>query len=43
MHTSQIKALIQILAPSTCFEPHRFIIRKTACTCSFVWYVGYAV
>jgi len=24
---------------SPCFEHHVFIIRKTICTCSFLWYV----
>jgi len=39
MHTLQINILIQFLVYSTCFEHHLFIIRKTICTCSFVWYV----
>jgi hypothetical protein len=26
----------------TCFENHVFIIRKTICICSFVWYVFHA-
>jgi len=39
MHTFKINVLIQFLAYSTCFEHHVFIIRKTTCTCSFVWYV----
>jgi len=25
--------------PSTCFTHHVFIIRKTICVCSFLWYV----
>jgi len=29
MHTFQINDLIRILTPSTYFEPHGFIIRKT--------------
>ena len=39
MHTFQIDVLIQFLASSTGFEHHVFIIGKTICTCSFVWYV----
>ena len=39
MHTFQINVLIQFLASSTCCEHRVFIIRKTICTCSFVWYV----
>jgi hypothetical protein len=39
MHTFQINVLIQFLASSTRFEHHVFIIRKTICTCSFVWYM----
>jgi len=35
MHTFQINVLLQLLAFSTCFELHVFIIRKTICTCSF--------
>ena len=34
-----MKVLIQFLASCTCNEHHVFIIRKTICTCSFVWYV----
>ena len=41
MHTFQINILIQFLASSTRFEHHLFIIRKTICTCSFVWYLIY--
>jgi len=39
MHTFQINGLIQFLVFSTCFEHHVFILRKTICTCSFLWYV----
>jgi len=39
MHNFQINVLIQFLASSTCFEHRVFIIRKTICTCSSVWYV----
>jgi hypothetical protein len=38
MHTFQINVLVHFVS-STCFENHVFIIRKTMCTCSFVWYV----
>jgi hypothetical protein len=33
MHTFQIKVLIQLLASSTCFEDHMFIVRKDICMC----------
>jgi len=39
MHTFQINDLIQFLVSSTCFDHHVFIIRKTKCTCSFLWHV----
>jgi deferrochelatase/peroxidase EfeB len=41
MQISQINALIQVLASATrtSFEAHRFIIRQTVYTYSFVWYV----
>jgi len=39
MYTLQINVLIQFLVPSTCFEHRVFIIWKTICTCSFLWYV----
>ena len=39
MYTLQINVLIQFLASSSCFDHHVFIIKKTICTCSFVWYV----
>jgi len=44
MNTFHTNAVIQFLRSSacTCFEPHGFIIRKTVCTCSFVWYVLHA-
>jgi len=35
MHIFQINALILFLKPSTYFEPHGFINRKTVCTRSF--------
>ena len=35
----QINVLIQFSVSSTCFEHHVFIIRKTICTCSFLWFV----
>jgi len=38
IHTFQINVLIQFFMSSTCFE-HVFTIRKTICTCSFLWYV----
>jgi len=39
MHTFQINVLLEFLASSACFEHHVFIIRKTSCTCIFVWNV----
>jgi len=42
MHTFQINVLIKFLVSSTCFEHHAFIIRKTICTCIFLWYVFHA-
>jgi len=39
MYAFQINVLIQILVSSACFEHHVFIIKKTICTCTFVWYV----
>jgi hypothetical protein len=33
------KGALYLLSKSTCFEPHGFIIRRTVCTCSFVWHV----
>jgi len=38
MYTFQINVLIQLSVFSTCFEHHVLIIRKTICTCSFLWY-----
>jgi len=42
MHTFQINVLIHFLESSTCFEHSVFIIRKTICTCSFLWSVFHA-
>jgi len=39
MYIFKINDLIQLLESSTCFEHRVFTIRKTICTCSFVWYV----
>jgi len=39
MQTFQINALIQFLASPTRFEHSVLVVRKTVCTCSFVWYV----
>jgi hypothetical protein len=39
MHTFQINDLIRFSTSSTCLEPHGFIIRKSVCVRSFVWYV----
>jgi hypothetical protein len=40
IHTFKITVLIQFLVSSMCFENLVFIIRKTICTCSFLWYVS---
>jgi hypothetical protein len=40
LHTFLV--LIQFLLSSVCFENHVFIIRKSICTCGFVWYVFHA-
>jgi len=42
MHTCRINVLTQFLVSSTCFEHQVFIIRKTICTCSFLWCFFYA-
>ena len=38
----KINVVIQFFVSSTCFEHHVFVIRKTICTCSFVWHVFHA-
>jgi len=42
MHAFQIDELIQFSASFTDFEYHVFIIKKTICTCSFIWYIFHA-
>jgi len=39
MHAFQINGLIQFFVYSTCFEHNVFIIRRSICTCIFLWYV----
>ena len=41
-HSFKFKVLIQFFMPSICCEYHVFSIRKTICTCSFIWCVFHA-
>ena len=42
MHAIQINVLIQFFVSFACYEHLVFVIRKTICTCSVLWYVFHA-